>query len=165
MVHRLNGHEPEQTPGDCEGHGSLAFCSPWDRKESWLLWLNNNNSSKGSRSRKTKKDCGCGCGCGHVRALNCSAVCNSLQPHGLQPTRFLCLWDFPVKNTGLGCHVFFQGSSWPRNQTWVFRISCIARGSFTNAEPPGKPKKDWETVYSRFKATKERWLVKCHVWS
>ena len=26
--HRLNRHESEQTPGDCEGEGSLAYCSP-----------------------------------------------------------------------------------------------------------------------------------------
>ena len=27
--HWLNGHESEQTPGDSEGQGSLACCSPW----------------------------------------------------------------------------------------------------------------------------------------
>ena len=27
-----------------------------------------------------------------------------LQPHGLQPARLLCPWDFPGKNTGVGCH-------------------------------------------------------------
>ena len=27
--HWLNGHESVQTLGDCEGQGSLAFCSPW----------------------------------------------------------------------------------------------------------------------------------------
>ena len=27
--HGLNGHEFEQTPGDDEGQGSLACCSPW----------------------------------------------------------------------------------------------------------------------------------------
>ena len=27
--HRLNGREFEQAPGDGEGQGSLAFCSPW----------------------------------------------------------------------------------------------------------------------------------------
>ena len=32
--HQLNGHASEQTPGDGEGQGSLAWCSPWDRKES-----------------------------------------------------------------------------------------------------------------------------------
>ena len=31
--HRLNGHEFEQTPGDSEGQGRLAGCSPWGRKE------------------------------------------------------------------------------------------------------------------------------------
>ena len=31
--HRLNGHEFEQTPGDGEGQGSLACCSPWGHKE------------------------------------------------------------------------------------------------------------------------------------
>ena len=31
--HQLNGHEYEQTPGDGEGLGSLACCSPWGLKE------------------------------------------------------------------------------------------------------------------------------------
>ena len=31
--HRLSGHEFERTPGDREGHGSLACCSPWGHKE------------------------------------------------------------------------------------------------------------------------------------
>ena len=26
------------------------------------------------------------------------------QPHGLQPTRLLCPWDFPGKSTGVECH-------------------------------------------------------------
>ena len=30
---RLNGHEFERTPGDSEGQGSLACCSPWGCKE------------------------------------------------------------------------------------------------------------------------------------
>ena len=32
--HCLNGHEFEQTPGDGEGQGSLASCSPWGHKGS-----------------------------------------------------------------------------------------------------------------------------------
>ena len=32
--HQLNGHEFEQTPGDSEGQGSLACCTPWGPKES-----------------------------------------------------------------------------------------------------------------------------------
>ena len=31
--HQLNVSESEQAPGDSEGQGSLACCSPWDHKE------------------------------------------------------------------------------------------------------------------------------------
>ena len=31
-LHRLNGHEFEQTPGDSEGQGSLLCCSSWGLK-------------------------------------------------------------------------------------------------------------------------------------
>ena len=33
-THRFNGHEPGRIPGDGEGQGGLACCSPWDCKES-----------------------------------------------------------------------------------------------------------------------------------
>ena len=33
---------------------------------------------------------------------------DSLQPHGLWPTRLLHPWDFPGKNTGVGCHFLLQ---------------------------------------------------------
>ena len=32
--HRFKGHEFEQAPGDGEGQGSLAYCSPWGHKVS-----------------------------------------------------------------------------------------------------------------------------------
>ena len=38
-----------------------------------------------------------------------SVVPDSLRPHGLQSTRFLCPWDFPGKDTGVGCHFLLQG--------------------------------------------------------
>ena len=34
---------------------------------------------------------------------------DSLWPHKLQPTRFLCPWDFPGKDTRVGCHFLLQG--------------------------------------------------------
>ena len=37
-------------------------------------------------------------------SISCSVVSDSLQPHGLQPTRLLYPWDSPGKNTGVGCH-------------------------------------------------------------
>ena len=50
-----------------------------------------------SISLKKKK-----CPCMHTQ------LCLTLQPHRLQPTRLLCLWDFPGKNTGEGCHFLLQ---------------------------------------------------------
>ena len=44
-----------------------------------------------------------------ARSVSRSVVPNSLQPHGLQPTRLLCPWDFPGKDTGVGCHFLLQG--------------------------------------------------------
>ena len=35
---------------------------------------------------------------------------DSVQPHGLQPTRLLRPWDSPGKNTGVGCHFLVQQS-------------------------------------------------------
>ena len=31
-----------------------------------------------------------------------------MRPHRQQPTRLLCLWDSPGKNTGVGCHFLLQ---------------------------------------------------------
>ena len=33
---------------------------------------------------------------------------DSVRPHGLQPTRLLCPWNSPGKNTGVGCHFLLQ---------------------------------------------------------
>ena len=41
--------------------------------------------------------------------VSCSGMSDSLWPHGLQPTRLLCPWDSPGKNTGVGCHSLLQG--------------------------------------------------------
>ena len=38
-----------------------------------------------------------------------SVMANSLQPYGLYPTRLLWPWDFPGKDTGVGCHTLLQG--------------------------------------------------------
>jgi len=35
-------------------------------------------------------------------------VSDSVQPHRWQPTRLLCPWDSPGKNTGVGCHFLLQ---------------------------------------------------------
>ena len=53
--------------------------------------------------RYFKKENGC---C----VLSHSVLSDSVRPHGLQPTRLLCPWDSPGKNTGAGCHGLLQGT-------------------------------------------------------
>ena len=40
---------------------------------------------------------------------SCSVVSDSLWPYGVKPTRLLCPWVFPGKNTEVGCHFLLQG--------------------------------------------------------
>ena len=64
-LHRLNGHESEQTPGDTDGQGNLACCSPWGCKELEMTWRLNNNKIKatlithGLRDGKMQLDLTC----------------------------------------------------------------------------------------------------------
>ena len=41
-------------------------------------------------------------------SVSCSVVLDSLQPHGLQPIRVFCPWDFPGKDPGVGCYFLLQ---------------------------------------------------------
>ena len=44
----------------------------------------------------------------HVQVYSVtSVVSHSLRLHGPELTRFLCPWDSPSKNTGVGCHTLF----------------------------------------------------------
>ena len=66
-----------------------------------------------------------------------SVVSNSSQPHGLQPTRLLCPWDFPGKSAGVGCHCLLWGKEISRLkkeiQTCFFlSVSCSYRFHSSN---------------------------------
>ena len=50
---------------------------------------------------------------------SCSVVSDSSRPHGLQPTRLLCPWDFPGKSTGVGCHFLLQWFGLARTKEWI----------------------------------------------
>ena len=68
-----------------------------------------------------------------------SVLSDSLWPYKLQPTRLLCPWDCPGKNTGVGCYALLQGifmiqGSNPR----LIMFSGLA-GSSLPLAPLGKP--------------------------
>ena len=79
-------------------HGISAHC------RYHLCWCSNHPTIFASKSLV----CVCVCVC--VCALNHSVVSDSMRPHRLYPTRLLCPWDSPGKNTGVGCHALLQGT-------------------------------------------------------
>ena len=75
---------------------------------------------------------GCACACSAA-----SVASNSLQLYGLQPTRLLCPWDSPGKNTGVGCHALLQGT-FP-TQRLNPRLLYLLHRQEGALPPPGKP--------------------------
>ena len=67
--------------------------------------------------------------------LTCSAASDSLRLHGMQPTRLLCPWNFPGRNTGVRCPFLLQGI-FPTQGT---NPRLLLAGGFFTTEPPGKP--------------------------
>ena len=52
-----------------------------------------------------------------------------------EPTRLLRPWNFPGKNTGVGCHFLLQGIF-----SWIGPESPELQASALPSEPPGKQK-------------------------
>ena len=71
--------------------------------------------------------------------------CPTVRPHRRQPTRLLCPWDSPGKNTGVGCH-FLLKSMKVRSESEVAQscptlsnpMVCSLPGSFCPWDFPGK---------------------------
>ena len=66
----------------------------------------------------------------------CSVMSDSVWSYGLQPTRLLCPWDSPSKNTGMVSHSLLQGVfSTQRSKPGLL---CCRQILFPS-EPLGKP--------------------------
>ena len=67
--------------------------------------------------------------------VSLSVISDSLQPHGLQPTRLLCPWNSLGKNTKVGSHSLFQGNlPDPGIKPW----SPALQADSLSSEPPEK---------------------------
>ena len=73
-----------------------------------------------------------------------SVVSDSIATPWTVPRQAPLSWDFPGKNTGVGCFSFSRGSSWPRGRT----LASFIVGRFFTAEPPGSPKARCRVYYS-----------------
>ena len=77
--------------------------------------------------------------CGTWLCSSCMGMLSHVQlfaTHGLQPTRPLCLWNFPGKNTGVGCHAFLQGI-FPTHRSKTLVSPALTGRFFTNCATCG----------------------------
>ena len=86
---------------------------------------------------------------------------NSWDP--AEPTRFLCPWDFPGKNTGVGCHFLLQGIfptqvSNPRlvHCRWILYHWATKEACFYNIILTTKGKAQWIIMALLFSANQPR---------
>ena len=77
-------------------------------------------------------------GASESEGVSCPVVSDSLQPHGLSPARFLCPWNSPGRNTGVGCHSHLQGNL---PDPGIEPRSSTLQADALLSEPPGKPEK------------------------
>ena len=77
--------------------------------------------------------CVCVCVCVCSGAQSCPTL---LQPQGLQPAMLLWPWDSPGQNTGVGCHVLFQGIFLTQGSNP--RLLCLLHWQ-VDSLLPGKP--------------------------
>ena len=88
----------------------MFMCKFWYRHMFFIHGSKFTNNFKDVGSQKVQMKCREIWNCTHCccRAVLYSIVSDSSQSHGLKPTSLLHPWNFPVKNTGMGCHLLLQ---------------------------------------------------------
>ena len=89
-----------------------------------------------------------------VVALVARSCLTLLWLHGQQPTGLLCPWDFPGKNTGVGCRFLLQGI-FPTQGLNLCLLHWQADSLLVS--PPGKPKIWIQICYSSALVWRLKW--------
>ena len=76
---------------------------------------------------------------------------NSVRPHRQQPTRLPRPWDFPGKNTGVGCHFLLQWMK-VKSESEVTQ-SCLTPSNPMDCSLPGS------SVHGIFQARRLEWVA------
>ena len=104
--------------------------------------------------------------CLHAHSVT-SVVSDSVRPHRQQPTRLLCPWDSPGKNTGGGCHFLLQGNLPNPGIESESPASLALAGRFFTTEQPGNPLhwRKWSYFFFSFFHDLASILGKVVIWS
>ena len=74
--------------------------------------------------------------------------CPTQRPHGLQPTRLLCPWDFPGKSTGVGCHCLLRLRPWNVTIKWHREYSKATSPAYHLYFVQGNSSISWFNVHA-----------------
>ena len=100
-------HTQSQTGGDMEA--ALTGVQTESRNPVRRALKRSRKVWKGGNLEGGKKGVGRrGGGCKPRPSIRFKSLSQLFRPHGLQPARLLCPWDFPGKNTGVGYHFLLQ---------------------------------------------------------
>ena len=94
------------------GSGARMTATTWMSLQKCMV----TTSGANLRSRTLLPSCMCAQSLSHV---------HSIWPHGLEPARLLCPWNFPGKNTGVGCHFLLQGIFPTQGSNLCLFVSCV----------------------------------------
>ena len=81
--------------------------------------------------------------CACVRLWSCLTFCD---PMDCSLPSFLCPWDFPGKNTGVGCHALRQGIFPTQGSNSCLLCSLQLQTGSLLLVPPGKPSKNAQVL-------------------
>ena len=89
-----------------------------------------------------------------LHACSVSQLCPSLRPYGLQPARLLYPWDFPGKNTCVGCHFLLHFHRQEASKREL-ELPPVLLPSSWSENPMRRPKsvKEWGRLLRRQEST------------
>ena len=91
-----------------------------------------------------------------------SGLSDSVRPHGLQPTRLLCPWDFPGENTGVGIAGFLN-ECFPEGHSVGIPCVYVCRSMYPDVGMVMWDGRAWQ-IPELFKVVTFRWQFAGDVW-
>ena len=96
----------------CQSESGVKVFTPLSTKPStgkelcgWVRMAETGSLVSGDHGRTLNRSMKCYAAAAAAKSLQ---SCPTLRPHRQQPTRLLCPWDSPGKNTVVGCHCLLQ---------------------------------------------------------
>ena len=109
---------------------------------------------------KISKNSFISCNCNHLK-IESGVVSGSLRPYGLQSAGLLHPWDFPGKNTRVGCHFLLQGifPTQGSNQLYIAGRFFTLRATRESHHNRGIMTCKWYNVFNHLGYPVECWSI------